>query len=162
MTQVYNKASERVLGGQTLVDVPAASPQLRRYPVVIPVPQATQNATTETVFALARAVKIVAIYLVYPGVVPACAGGTSTIKVEHIAADGSTAVSIVGATDILTGFTTQIPVALTLAATNPTTMAGGGSVMASVVTNNNAVGAAGVAGALTFLVEPIEDTTISF
>lgn len=161
MAQYQAKFSETNLPAGNRVDVGSLSPQARRYDVLIPAPQATQNATTEWALPLTRAVKLISAYLLYPGVVPAVSGGTCTLKIEHIESDGSTAVTIVTAVTILSGITTQIPVALTLAATNPTSMAAGGSIMVSVVTSNHAPGAAGVNGSLTLTLEPVEDTAIS-
>lgn len=76
--------------------------------------------------------------------VPAVSGGTATIQIDSIAVDGTTAVVVVTAVTILSGFTNGIPVNLTLAATNPTSLAQGTSLKVSIITSNNSVGTADV------------------
>lgn len=161
MAQNYAKGSEFFVPFGIRLDVASLSPIARRRQTPLAAPVATQATATESIFPLAAACKVVSAYLVYPGTVPAVSGGTATIKIEHIASDGSTAVSIVDAVTILSGFTTQIPVALTLASTNPTTMAAGGSILVTVTTSNNTVGAPGTGGMLTLYLEPTEDSSIS-
>ena len=92
---------------------------------------------------------------------PACAGGTSTLAIDRIATDGSTATNIVAAADILSGYTAKVPVAQTLAATNPTAITAGQSILVTVTTSNNAVGTADVGASVTLWCEAVEDDVIT-
>lgn len=164
MTQLAILASQHVLPAGTLVDAAGITHQLRRQDYVLPVPQLTQTTTTLGGYAIVRSAgeKIAAISLYYPGVVPACSGGTATIQIDAVAADGTTTVNIVAAVTLLSGITTKVPLALTLAATNPATLAVGSSILVTVVTSNNSVGAAGVGGTLKFHVEQLPDTAPTY
>ena len=159
---VRSKFSERQQGRGVVVDVFAASPQLRRVPVPLSAtaPLVVQNVSKYMTFTAPYACKLINAYVSFV-TLPACAGGTSTLAIDRIAVDGSTATNIVAATTILTGYTAKIAVAQTLAATNPTSIAAGETIQVTVTTSNNAVGTADVGANVTMLLEPIEDTIIT-
>jgi hypothetical protein len=148
------------------VDVLALSPQARTFPVVLnaspAAPLVVQNTAKTLTFAsgLTSGFKINSIYVNFE-IVPVVSGGTSTLKVERIATDGSTATSVVAAADILSGYTAKIPVAQTLAAANPTAITAGESVMVTITTSNHSVGTADAGASVTLWCEAVEDSVIS-
>lgn len=164
--------SKRQAGRGVAVDGPALSPQARLQYLgatdmagllvtnstqywSFPVVQSSSDGGTSA------GLRVVGMSVVFPSVVPACSGGTSTIQLDAVASDGSTTTNIVAATDLLTGFTTKIANKMTLAATNPATVPVGSYLVVSVITNNNAVGAAGLGGGFLIGVEQVEDTIIN-
>lgn len=162
MADAAVKFSEHGLAVNTRVDIAAVTPQLRRHEINVAVPSVVANSTTATGFAITRSagMKVAAAYLTWYGTVPAQSGGTTTIQVDAVAADGTTVVVIVTAVTILTGQTANVPLALTLAATNPTTLAQGTSVKISIITSNNTVQTSGAGyGFVTFTMELLPDTT---
>jgi len=161
---IYNKASERVLGGQTLVDVDAASPQMKRFRIDLPLPALTQNASTfaYSIATTSTGFKIVGGYIGYGGVVPAQSGGTATYQIDRYNVAGDAATIVVAATTILTGIVTKVNNALTLAGTNPTSITAGQSILVTLTASNHTVGAPGTGGQVTLLCEKIADPVISF
>ena len=163
---IKNKASERVFGGQTVVDVPASSPNLHRMSInftsIAPVVVANGSKYFSYLVAQANGLSIKAILAGFLKTVPAQSGGTTTIQVDTISAvDGTTTVNIVAATTLLTGFTAGIPVALTLAATNPAVIPFGDSILVTVTASNNSVGTADVGFGLTLLYAAKEASVIT-
>lgn len=165
MAQNYAKASKR-LSAFLKADTDFLSPQARRRHVVLnaspAAPLCVQNTSQYLTFTsgTTSGFKIVAIYVNFV-VAPVVSGGTATLAVDVVDTNGSTTTSVVAAADILSGYTAKIPVAQTLAATNPTAITAGQSVMVTVATSNNSVGTADKGASVTFVIEPVEDTTIS-
>lgn len=166
MATVRNKFSKRQQGYHVAVDVLALSPQARTFPVVLnaspAAPLVVQNTSKTLTFAsgLTSGFKINSIYVNFE-VVPVVSGGTSTLKVERIDTDGSTATSIVAAADILSGYSAKVPKAQTIAATNPAAITAGQSVMVTITTSNHAVGTADAGASVTLWCEAVEDSVIS-
>lgn len=166
MARTRSKFSNRQAGQGVAVDVLALSPQARRSYVVLnaspAAPLCVQNTSQFLTFTSCSTAgfKIIAAYVNFT-VVPVCAGGTSTLAIERIATDGSTATSIVAAADILAGYTAKIPVAQTIAATNPAAITAGESVLVTIATSNNVVGTADKGASVTLLIEQVEDAVIS-
>lgn len=162
-TAYFAKFSKRV-SAFIKVDVDGASPQLKRREVTLSAsaPLVVQNASKylQHVCSTTSGEKVVGVYVTF-AVAPAQAGGTTTLSVRRCATDGTTFTTIVTAASILTGYTAFIPVAQTLAATNPTSITAGESIVVTVTASNDAVGTADVGATVTLLLEPIEDTTIS-
>lgn len=162
MTVIRSKFSERQAGRAVCVDVLAHSPQSRArshwvgMTSNLPVVQAT---TKYFVIPVLYDQIVQSISLVYK-TVPVMSSGTATVQVDYVAVDGSTTTAIVAATSLLL-LTTLVPLALTLAATNPASCLSGGSWVFTVVTSNNTVGTADVGGGLTMRTEPVEATVIS-
>ena len=156
------KASERVFNGTTRVDVAALSPSARTMSMHIQVTQAlpvTQNVTKVLSMPVTSALTVLSAYLVYT-TIPAVAGGTATIQIDTVAADGTTTVNIVAATSILL-MTNKVPLALTLAATNPASIAAGAQILFTIVTSNNAVGTADVGGGLSLAFQRVDPNPIT-
>ena len=166
MARNRSKFSQRQAGQAVAVDVLALSPQARTFPIVLNASPAAPLVVTNSsqfltaVSGLTSGFKINSIYVNF-SVVPVVSGGTATLKVERIATDGSTATSIVAAADILSGYTANIPVAQTIAATNPSAITAGESVLVTVATSNNAVGTADKGASVTLWCEAVEDAVIS-
>lgn len=156
--------SRRQAGERVAVDVLALSPQARRFEVVLnaspAAPICVTNSTQYLTFTATRSLRVISAYVNFV-VVPVVSGGTGTLAIDKVATDGSTTVSMVAAADILSGYTAKIPVAQTLAATNPTSITVGESIMVSVVISNNAVGTPDKGASITLLCEPVEDTVIN-
>lgn len=163
MAQNYAKASQRV-SSFIKADVGYLSPQARRQHVVLnaTAPLVVQNVSKYMTMACGTTsgFKVIAAYVNFV-TLPACAGGTSTLAIDKIATDGSTATNIVAAATVLSGYTAKVPLAQTLAATNPTAITVGESILVTVTTSNNVVGTADVGASVTLVIEPVEDTTIS-
>ena len=162
MAQNMAKASERVFNGTTRVDVASLSPSARTQALHVAMTSTlpvVQNTTKVIVFPMVTAVTALSAYVVYT-TIPAVAGGTATIQIDTVAADGTTVVNIVAATSIL-GLTNKVPLALTLAATNPTSIAAGASVLVTVATSNNVVGTADVGGGLSIGFQRVDPNPIT-
>ncbi len=163
MTVTRSKFSERQAGRAVAVDVLALSPQARRDILTAPAGQAAlvvQNTTKYLSIPIAITCRVINAYLNFV-TAPAASGGTATIQIDHVAVDGSTTTNIVASVTILSGFTAKIPVALTLAATNPSSCAAGGSFLVTVVTSNHTVGTADAGACVSLGVEAVEDTVIN-
>lgn len=159
MTVTRSKFSERQAGRAVAVDVLALSPRARERRIDITLPATTANTTTySTLVALGVAGTLVSGYAVFRTKPVIDSTGTCTLLVEYVAADGSTATTIVDAQD-LEGKTDMIPFTLTLAATP--SMAAGGSIRTSIVTSNHTVTTAQVGGAVVLHYLPTEDTIIN-
>lgn len=166
MARNRSKFSQRQAGQAVAVDVLALSPQARTFPIVLnaspAAPLCVQN-TSQFLTAscgLTSGFKINSIYVDF-AVVPAVSGGTATLKVEKYNTAGDTATSIVAAADILSGYTAHIPVAQTLAATNPSAITAGESVVVTVATSNHSVGTPDKGASVTLWCEAVEDSVIS-
>lgn len=164
MARIRNKFSKRQAGYGVAVDVLALSPQARTFPIVLNataplVVQATSKYVTMA-SGLTSGFKIISAYVNFV-TLPVCSGGTSTLAIDKIATDGSTATNIVAAADILSGYTAKVPKVQTIAATNPSAILAGESVMVTVTTSNNAVGTADVGASITLWCEAVEDDVIS-
>lgn len=163
MAQNMAKASERVLNATTRVDVAALSPAARGDTMYIPLTTALPivQATTKLLMlpVFSNALVVNGASLVYT-TVPVVAGGTATIQIDYVAVDGSTTTNIVAATSVL-ALTNKVPLALTLAATNPASCAAGGSILVTVVTSNNAVGTADIGGGLTIGYQGVDPNPIT-
>ena len=156
------KASERVFNGTTRVDVAALSPSARTMGLHLQITLSNpvvQNTTKLISMPVTSALTVLSGYLSYV-TVPAVAGGTATIQIDTVAADGTTTVNIVAATSIL-GLTNKVPLALTLAATNPASIAAGASFLITVVTSNNVVGTADIGGGLTIGFQRVDPNPIT-
>lgn len=166
MSRVRSKFSKRQAGQAVAVDVLALSPQARTFLVVLnaspAAPWVVQNTTKTLSFTspTTSGFKILAAYQNFV-TAPVVSGGTSTLAVDRVAVDGSTATVIVTAATILSGYTAKIPVALTLAATNPAAITAGQSVLVSIVTSDHTVGTADTGASITFLCENVEDDVIT-
>ena len=149
------------LGVGVAVDVNALSLNARRKVVTLAVPTPTRNSSTYTGFtvpAQSKSLKVVGADLCFFGIVPA-GPSTATIQVDRIAVNGSSATVVVASLDILTGFTTKISNALTVAtATNPVASAGQ-TFMVTVTCSDQAVTATG-SGVLTLYLEPADPDPI--
>lgn len=162
MAQNMVKASERVFNATTRVDVAALSPQARTMAKtvaltsVLPVVQGT---TKTLIIPVASALTVLGASIAYV-TIPAVAGGTATLQIDTVAADGTTTVNIVAATSLLL-LTNKVPVALTLAATNPASIPAGASILLTVVTSNNVVGTADVGGGLTINFQRVDPNPIT-
>jgi hypothetical protein len=163
MAQNMSKSSERLLNGQERVDVAALSPAARTQYIDmdatgnVPVVQNTTKVVARAI--LTYALTVTGGSIVYT-TIPVCAGGTATLQIDYVASDGATTTNIVAATSIL-GMTNKVPLALTLATTNPASCAAGGSLLYTVVTSNNAVGTADVGGVITLAVQPVDPNPIT-
>lgn len=160
------KASERLLPHDMRVDVAALSDNAVRFtvPLTANAAMVVQNASRYLTYNVCHpdGIKVVGIYWGFSQTVPAQAGGTATVKVETLdKADGTTATSIMDALTVLSGVSAGIPLAGTLASTNPTSVAAGSVIRAVVAADNNAVGTADVGFGLTLLCEAVEPTTIT-
>ncbi len=156
------KASTHLLGGNVAVDVLGMSPQARAQTLTSPVnphPIVVQNTTQTFAIPVTHNCKVLNGYVMFT-TVPAVSGGTSTVQVDYVASDGSTTTNIVAAQTIL-GLTNKVPSAFTIAATNPTSCAAGGSFLFTVATSNNTVGTADVGGQVALGIERVEDAIIS-
>ena len=160
MSRIRSKFSQRQAGQATAVDVLALSPQARRYAVPLKLPAPVNGTLTYTSMSIPVSCKIVAAYMVYQ-VLPVISGGTMTMLLDTVAVNGSTTVNIVASLDVLSGFTAKVPVALTLAATNPTALTAGGSIQLTITSSANAPTADTGQGSLTLLLENIEDGVIT-
>lgn len=163
---VQSKASERLLGANEVFDVGGMSPNAKARVINLVIPTVVANSTTATGLAIPAAMiagmKVVGAQVTYFGTVPAQSGGTTTIQIDRIATDGTTATVIVALVTILTGLTANVAAALTLAATNPTAITAGQTIKASVIASNNTVQTSGADyGSLTLHLEPIEETVIT-
>ena len=162
MAQNMAKASERVFNATTRVDIAALSPQ-GRYSAktvaltsVLPV---VQNTTKLLLIPVTSAMLVLNASIAYT-TIPVVAGGTATLQIDTVAADGVTTVNIVAATSLL-GLTNKVPLALTLAATNPASVPAGASLLLTVVTSNNVVGTADVGGGFTIGFQRVEPNPIT-
>ena len=161
----YTKASERggVLGVKSIIDVNATSPRLRQnicYQVSMPA--TTQATTTRSVQIPCPCPNGMVLSQVrfLDGTAPAVAGGTSTISVEKLGADGVTRTALDTPVSRLAR-TGNVGYAGSPLAT-AVTVAAGESINLVCVTSNNAVGTPAANGTATLLFTPIEDTVIDF
>lgn len=162
MAQNMAKASERVFNATTRVDVAALSPQARTLAKTVALTSTlpvVQGTTKTLIMPVASALTVLAVSIAYV-TIPAVAGGTATLQIDTVAADGTTTVNIVAATSLLL-LTNKVPVALTLAATNPASIVAGGSILLTVVTSNNVVGTADVGGGLTINFQRVDPNPIT-
>lgn len=162
-----NKATDRTLGMFDSVDVPGASPKLRRQmAIVLDSPNFTQNTTVQGTAvphgiygsAGTAVLRVIGAQCVF-ATAPAVAGGTATLVVQKIANDGSTKTALVTATSAL-GKTANVVFDFTALAT-ALTVNGDEVLNVASVTSNNAVGTQQVGGKITIYAEPIEDSTIT-
>lgn len=162
-----NKATERTLGMFDSIDVPGASPKLRRqFCLTLDSPNFTQNTTVQGTAiphgiygsAGTAVLRVLGAQVVFT-TVPAVAGGTATINIQKIANDGSTKTPLATATTALSR-TNGVVFDLTALAT-ALTVNGDETLNVVTVTSNNAVGTQQVGGKITIYAEPIEDTTIT-
>lgn len=157
MAQNLTKFSTNGLPAGTAIDVASASLNLRRRTVHKVIPTVVANTSTYTGFIVTKTSKVTAVSICWYDTVPAESGGTVTIQVDAVAADGTTVVVIVTLVTILTGQTVNVPLALTLAATNPTTLASGTSIKVTVIASNNTVQTSGAGyGDIAVQLEPID------
>lgn len=163
-TVTRSKFSERQQGGNVAVNVQAASPQLRRFEVVLTTSAAmvVQNTSKYLQFTscTTSGIKVISAYVTF-AVAPAQAGGTSTLSVRRCATDGTTFTDIVTAASVLSGYTAFIPVAQTIAAANPSAITIGQSIVVTVTASNDTVGTADSGISVTLLCEHVEDTIIN-
>lgn len=164
MAYTRSKASVRLDAGQMAQDVASLSPQARRYEMTFTSSgvMVVQNASRymQAVVNSASGLRVVGGYVTF-AVVPAQSGGTTTLSVRRCATDGSTFTNIVTAATILTGYTAFIPVVCSLAATNPTAITVGQSIIVTVTASNDSVGTNDSGCTVTLLCEPVEDGVIS-
>jgi hypothetical protein len=149
---IQNKASERVFGGQTVVDIPAASPRLAQKVVEMNAGTFTQNLTVRTgsAFVVPYPMTLVAANLAAETVVIASGGTLSSRVVANIPVVGA-----VNLTDTINpqAMTTRVAQPLVLATTN-VELPAGTVVQVQNVTSNHAVGtqAVGFTASLVFRV----------
>lgn len=164
MAVTRSKASKHLLTGNMAVDVLGASPQLRQFEVNLTTSgtMCVNGATKylQCVSGTTSGIKVTAAYVTF-AVAPVMASGTSTLGIDRVATDGSTSTVIVTAASVLSGYTAFIPVAQTLAATNPSAITAGQTIRVTVTTSSNTVDTADVNCTVTLVCEHIEDTTIS-
>lgn len=153
---ILNKASERLFGSQTVVDVDAASPRLRRHIVTVPSAAFTQNSTTRGAgFVVPFPMRLVAAHVAYE-TVPA--GGTLSARIVSYDESANAAVNLTDTTDPET-LVAREGRALTLATTN-VTLEANDVVQLQTVADNVTVTQAGAGGVATLVFEPIEETAI--
>lgn len=164
MSRIRSKFSARQAGQAVAVDVLALSPQARVFPIVLPAsaPLVVQNVSKYISLSsgLTSGFKVLSAYVNFT-TLPAASGGTSTLKIEKINTAGDTAVEIVAAADILSGYTAKVPKAQTIATTNPTAITAGESILVTVTTSNHTVGTADVGASVTLWCEAVEDSVIT-
>jgi hypothetical protein len=153
----------RVVPDSVRVAVLDCSPTLRGDTMYVPLTNGglgvVQASTKVLALPVMNPLVVNGAALVYT-TIPACAGGTATIQIDYVNALNTVTTNIVAATSIL-ALTNSIPLVLTLAATNPTTCAAGGSILVTVVTSNNAVGTADVGGTLTIAYQGVDPNPIT-
>ncbi len=159
MAQNQAKFSER-MSALVRVDVAALSPKARAWPQIFPLPIATQATTAYRNIPIVNAMKVTAVSINFQ-TLPAVSGGTDTLQLDYLSSSGATPIVVVTAVTTLSGLTANSSQALTLAATNPTTMIAGSLLRLARITSNNTVGTADAGGMMNVVLQPIEDTTIS-
>jgi hypothetical protein len=143
------------------IDVAAASPQMRHQNTLeILLPAFTSNTTTSNLTSCVVPVnsKVVAGWACFRTPL-GMATGTATIQAIAIGSNGSTLVNISNTVNALAQ-ASDVPFALALATTNPTTLPAGSSVKVNCVTTANAISTAQAGGYMVLVLEPIEDSPI--
>lgn len=155
----------RVVPDSVRVAVTDCSPTLRGDTMYVPLTNGglavVINTTKTLLIPVTGNALIVNTVTIGYVTVPAVSGGTATIQVDTVAADGSTTVNILAAVTLLTGLTNKVPLNLTLAATNPASIPAGASILITVVTSNNTVGTADVGGTLTIGYQGVDPNPIT-
>lgn len=155
---VKNKASERVFGGQTAVDIDALSPRAAHKIVELSAGTFTQNLTTRTggAFVVPYPMRLVAANLAAETVVIASGGTLSSRVVANIPVTGA-----VNLTDTINpqAMTTRVAQPLVLATTN-VVLPAGSVVQVQNVTSNHAVGTQAVGFSAALVFAPVEETVI--
>lgn len=146
------------VGPQGVIDCAAASRNLRRKVVTIPLPTLVTNATTNHgLGALGINGNIVSASITYR-VLPLVAGGTATFRLAFW--NGTTQTFLTAATDLLSGLTARVGNLLTLApAAEPNILAANGIEFAVTVSNHAVT--QGTDGFLTLVIDPNDPTPIS-
>lgn len=151
----------RNVSATTRVDIAALSPRARQnVTVVVALPATTQNTTTRTNAIPCPCPNGMVLSQVrfLDGTAPAVSGGTSTLSVEKLGADGSTVtaldtpVSRLSRTNLVSYAGAPLATPVTVAATE--------SIRIACVTSNHAVGTPAANGSAALLFTPIEDAVI--
>ncbi len=157
-TAYFAKASKR-LSSLIKADIDFLSAQSYRRRIDVVLPATTASSTTYSVITpLGMGLIPESGYVVFRTKPVIDDPGTIVLLVEYVAADGSTATTLVNS-QTLEGKTDMIPFTITLAATP--SMLGTGSIRTSITCSAHTVSTAQVGGGLVLICKPIEDTVLS-
>jgi len=156
---IYNKATERTLGGQTKVGIEALSQRAGDYRVAIGAGSFTQNATTRagTAFVVPYPMTLRAASLACETLVVASGG---TLSTRIVVKPTGTAVSLTDTIDPQ-AMTSRLAVALVLASTN-VILAAGDVVQIENVASNHTVGTAVGGFGATLIFTPAEQSVLDY